>query len=158
MSIANWEACAVHFACAPMDIPIPTPTHIDVTEPVVSRVEVIGAPEISAPTEFEFFLTKGEVSNPKLVNVVNTGTGPLVWKLVRSDTWIKLSRANGVALGTDVGPLPSGFTFHVDTSDMEAGVHVGEIRIRSRMPNETKVIKIEVLVNIYTFIPGVIVN
>ena len=158
MSIANWEACAVHFACAPMDIPIPTPTHIDVTEPAASRAEVIGAPEISVLTEFEFFLTKGEVSNPRLVNVVNTGTGPLVWKLVRSDTWIKLSRANGVALGTDVGPLPSGFTFHVDTSEMEAGVHVGEIRIRSRMPNETKVIKVEVVVNIYTFIPGVIVN
>ncbi|MFQ5859450.1 MAG: hypothetical protein ACE5LU_27955 [Anaerolineae bacterium] len=155
LSLANWDACASNFDCAAMDIPIPTPTHIDVTTVSGSRSQAIGAPNLSVATSFAVNTFPGELSDPVTVTIRNTGTGPLVWRLSRSVTWIKLSPTQGVALGTDIGSQPSTFTFFVDARNLAIGTHSGQIRVESRMPNVSKIITVNVVVGHRSVVPGV---
>ena len=155
-SLAAWNACRDSFNCAGMDIdPIPSPTHIDVTTLSGSRSQAIGAPSLSVATSFRVNTFPGQTSESTSVTIRNTGTGPLVWRLSRSVTWIKLSPTQGVALGTDIGSQPSTFAFFVDASNLAIGTHSGQIRVESRMPNVSKIITVTVTVGHRSIVPGV---
>ncbi|MFQ5879383.1 MAG: hypothetical protein ACE5IZ_04300, partial [Dehalococcoidia bacterium] len=123
LNIANWDACEGSFDCAAMDIPIPNASHSDPTTISDDRSQAIGAPKLSVVTSFAVNTLAGETSDPVPVTITNTGTGPLVWRLSRSITWIKLSSTQGVALGTDIGSQPSTLTFFVDARNLAIGTH-----------------------------------
>ena len=125
-----WNACSGSFNCVGMDMPTPSPSHTDPTNTSLTRNQVIGAPTLSAsPGNVTLFAFPNTPSASASITISNIGTGPLVWRLSPSASWLKLSRIQGVSLGTDIGPRASSVTLRAD--GLPPGVYVGQVVIES---------------------------
>jgi len=115
-----------------MDIPTPNPAHQDPTGPGGNRSQVIGDPVIAYSTgSLSFVATPGGQSPGQALTIGNNGTGVLSWRLTTSAPWIRLSRAQGVALGSDLGKRDQTITVVADASSLLPGTHTGTINIES---------------------------
>jgi hypothetical protein len=132
-SLANWNACSGSKQCAGMDIPTPTPSHTDSTPASGDRSQALGTPKLAiSGSAFQMVLSEETQSDATTITVSNVGTGPLTWRLSPSVSWLKLSRIQGVSLGTDLGSAPASFQFSVDTRGLPPGNYGGKINLQSR--------------------------
>ena len=132
-SLSNWTACSSNRQCQGMDIPTPSPSHTDGTRVSGSRADAVGSPVLSvSPANVNVMLAMGETSAPTRITISNSGTGPLVWRLSPSTTWLRLSRIQGVALGRDIGSQPSTFDLTVDAAGLQPGSYYAEVILQSR--------------------------
>ena len=160
--LSAWIACTGSFDCAAMDLSTPQPSHNDPTvDPTTvggSRTDsdVLGSPVAGvSPTSVNLIVRPGEQSSLVTVIVSNSGTGPLVWRLSPSVSWVSLSPIRGVALGTDIGSQASAFTFFADTANLGPGIHSGKILVISRYPLNTAIeIDITLTVLLQSVVPG----
>jgi len=132
-SLSNWTACSSDRRCQGMDMPTPNPAHTDATPVTGTREAAVGAPVLSVgPAHVNVVMAVGETSAPTRVTISNTGTGPLTWRLSPSKTWLRLSRIQGVALGSDIGSRPSTVDLSVDATGLQPGSYYGEVILQSR--------------------------
>jgi hypothetical protein len=129
-SLSAWNTCAGSLDCAAMDIATPEPVHTDPTTVSGDRAQVIGTPALSVSPATVTLVAFPDIQSASVsVTISNAGTGPLIWHLSSSVPWLKLSRAQGVALGTDIGPEASSFTFYAD--GLPPGIYNGQITVES---------------------------
>ena len=129
-SLNSWNSCSVDHDCAAMDLATPSPSHTDPTTTSLTRSQVIGSPALSVtPGSVTLFASADTRSNSASFTISNAGTGPLVWRLSPSVSWLKVSRIQGVSLGTDIGSRASTVTLHA--GGLPPGVYVGQITIES---------------------------
>lgn len=141
--LSNWEACSKDSKCAGMDIDTPSPSHKDGASTDLTRAEVIGSPKMGvSKTSVELSAIHGSLSDPVAVAISNPGTGVLSVRIVRSDGWLRVSRRQGVALGTDLGPKNLGLTLRGAATSIPAGTHKGTVKVQSLYPNTTKTIDV----------------
>ena len=92
-----------------------------------------------------------------LFAIANSGTGPLAWRFSPSATWMRYSRFNGVALGSDIGAQPSAVTLFADASGLPLGSYTGTITVStlygSGSPKTINIITL--VVPQRAFVPGV---
>jgi hypothetical protein len=129
---SNWNDCSGGSNCAGMDIPTPNASHTDPTSTGVTRSQVIGSPSLSVSTGQITLVTIPPVINtPASLRISNAGTGPLAWRASMSASWLKVSRAQGVALGTDLGSQPSAVTVRADPAGLAPGKYTATLTIES---------------------------
>jgi hypothetical protein len=132
LRLENWDPCSQSRNCAPMDIPTPNPWHNDPTTPSVPREQVIGVPNIALSTRnMSFVASPGGQSASQTLLIGNSGTGVLPFKLTTSAPWIRPSRIQGIALGTDLGHVDHTMMVQVDASSLLPGTHTGHITVES---------------------------
>ena len=154
--LANWNDCAGSFECAGMDIPLPTPSHADPTVVSEDRSIAIGSPALSvSPLNITLTTDPGGQSGPVAVTVANSGTGPLAWRFSPSVTWMRFSRFNGVALGSDIGTQSSTVTLRADATGLPPGIYSGFVRVSSLYPQTSGTINVTLIVGQLTFVPGI---
>lgn len=153
--LSNWDACSGSFSCAGMDFPSPTPTHTDPTTASGSRSAAIGSPSMSIPSELTFSAQPGGQSSTISINIRNAGTGPMAWRFSPSVSWLRFSRTNGIALGSDIGSKPSTISVWADATGLPAGIYSGSILVSSLYPNATRSINVTLIIGDPSFIPGI---
>jgi len=123
LSTDKWNPCSYSLECAPLDIPTPAVINKDPTIPTGTRADVLGSPVLTASA------TSLDISNlppspgQSSFTITNTGTGVLAWRATSSASWLKLSALQGVALGSDLGSIPSTVGVQVDSGGLSsAGV------------------------------------
>ena len=127
-----WNACRGSFSCASMDIPTPNPSHTDPANTGLTRSQVIGSPKVSVSTGKITLVTIPPVQNvPASLIISNAGTGPLAWRASTSASWSKVSRAQGVALGADLGMQPSTVMVQADPTGLPPGKYTATLTIES---------------------------
>ncbi len=131
-SRSAWVACRGGFNCAGMDIPTPKPTHADPTGSPGDRGRVLGAPQLAvSPTTISLAAVPGGQSSTASITLSNAGSGPFVWRLTPSKSWLKLSRIEGVSLGADHGPRSQTITVHADARRLPPGTYGAQITVES---------------------------
>ncbi len=132
LKIANWAPCSQNLQCAPMDIPTPNPSHIDATASPASRATVVGSPAMSVSKgQLTFVTIPPTVNGDADVMIKNTGTGVLAWRATTTASWLKVSRYEGVALGSDLESLASTVTISTRTEQLPPGVYTADVKIES---------------------------
>lgn len=128
----NWDSCAYNLACAGMDMATPGPSHRDGTPLTVTRTQVIGSPSLSMSSGHIQVLAVPPVQ-PGTANLTisNAGTGVLAYRITSNVPWLRTSRYQGVALGSDLGGRQSSLTITTDTSALGPGRHTGRLTIES---------------------------
>ena len=130
LSLANWVACSGNGTCASMDLLTPNPSHTDPTDSSLNRSQVIGDPSLSVvPGAVKVVAFPGTPSSSASLTISNTGTGPLSWRVSSSTSWLKVSRMQGVSLGSDLGPQAFVITVHAEP--LPPGVHIAQITVES---------------------------
>ena len=156
-SLSSWNACSVNRQCAGMDMLTPAPSHTDPTTPSGSRNQAIGTPVLSvSPLSAVLAAVPDRESQSIAVNVVNSGTGPLAWRVSPSVTWLRLSGVNRLSLGTDAGSWSAPFQLSASAAGLEPGTYSGVLRISSLYPEVTKTINVTLIVAKSGFVPGVV--
>ncbi|MEE8369822.1 MAG: hypothetical protein V3S00_03515, partial [Dehalococcoidia bacterium] len=132
LQLENWNDCALSLECSAMDIPTPNPFHSDPIVPNVAREDLLGVPVLSISTSDLILLAiSGDDSSWESVTVFNPGTGVLAWRLSPSASWLKLSRVQGVSLGSDLGSRSQTFTVSADAGLLPPGIHQAQIVVES---------------------------
>ncbi len=130
LSDEAWNACRGSFNCVGMDMTTPSPSHTDPTTVSGDRAQVIGSPTLSvSPGGVTLSAFSDTRSANASLEISNVGTGPLAWRLTTTKSWLRLSRRQGVALGTDVGPGASIVTLHA--GGLPPGVYIDQITVES---------------------------
>lgn len=128
-SPSAWEACSQSLSCADMDFATPNPSHTDPKTPGVSRGDVLGNPKLA--------LSKGSISMvavPPAVEgtaslaIVNTGTGPLSWRVKSSASWLEAQRSQGVTPGSKSSTV----TVRANANGLTPGTYTAKLTIQSR--------------------------
>lgn len=97
-----------------------------------SRDEIIGVPSIFAsPANVEIVAVPGVSTGGATITILNSGSGVLVYRATATAPWIKLSRHQGLALGTDVGLKLSSLRVTADVNGLPPGEYSGEVIIDS---------------------------
>jgi hypothetical protein len=131
LSVNNWGACSQSAQCGAMDIPTPNTNHQDETEIVLEREEVIGEPVMQAtPSKIDLASTASS-QGKATVAVSNGGSGVLAFRVSVTAPWIKVSRTQGIALGSDIGVRTSSFVVEPVTAGLPQGVYKGDVVIES---------------------------
>lgn len=129
---SNWTACSQSANCASMDIPTPNTNHQDQTEIAAEREDVIGSPKTQVvPAKVDLVSIPGVSQGKTTVTVSNSGTGVLAFRVNVTAPWIKVSRTQGIALGSDLGVRKSSFTVETNTSGLAPGTYKGDVVIES---------------------------
>ncbi len=134
LKVENWNACSYEAQCAPMDIPTPNTNHTDPTAVTVTRTQLLGTPlaDVSgAGAAISLEALPGSESLAASVTIANHGSGVLAWRLSPSASWIKLSRVQGVSLGTDIGSVPQAVKIYADARDLTPGTYNGAVTVES---------------------------
>ncbi len=150
LKLENWNPCSFDAQCAAMDLPSPgaTPTStlgpdgqtpastgqtpVLSTATAVSRAEVIGSPVLNVSQDrLELAAVPPVQGSESPLTISNGGTGVLAWRATTSAPWLKLSRYQGVALGTDLNGQPSTITVGADAAGLPPGRHTAQINIES---------------------------
>ncbi len=132
LSLANWDACAYSLQCAAMDIPTPSPYHRDGTTLSITRSQVIGSPSLAlSRSSISLTSVPPTLSATTSLTVSNAGSGVLSYRIISSASWLRLSRHQGVALGSDLGGTASVTQVTANTSGLAPGRHTAQITIDS---------------------------
>ena len=132
LSAANWQACSVNYNCAAMDLPRPNPSNIDATALTVDRGQVLGFPTpFASPGTLSLSALQLTQSSSVPVAIGNSGTGALAWRLSTTAPWIRLSRVQGVSVGSDLGSIPLSVSVWADAQNLPARIHKGDIIVES---------------------------
>lgn len=133
LSIENWNPCSQNVQCAPMDMPTPNPANQDPTPLTVTREQVIGSPALGVSSSAVSLIAQPTgVSESTAVTIWNVGTGVLTWRLSTATPWLRLSRLQGVSLGSDLGAESRGFGIWADASSLPPGAYTGQVTIESK--------------------------
>lgn len=136
LAVSNWTACSQSGDCAAMDIPTPNTSHEDTTEITFERNDVIGLPEVQAsPSKIDLVTIPGVSQGKTTVTVSNKGSGLLAFRVSVTAPWIKVSRPQGVALGSDLGVRNSTFVVETNTAGLVPGTYTGDVVIESLYAN-----------------------
>jgi hypothetical protein len=131
-NLSNWNDCSGGSNCAGMDIPTPNASHTDPTNTGVTRSQVIGSPSLSVSTgKITLVTIPPVIITPASLWISNAGTGPLVWRASTSASWLKVSRAQGVALGTNLGNQPSVVAVWAHPAGLAPGKYTATLSIES---------------------------
>lgn len=142
------------FPYAHMDIPSPTPFHLDETPqpPASLRDTIVGNPAIavSDPT-LNIGYTDEAGSTTEIIDVFNTGSGVLAWYAIPSASWLSIVPYTGVAVGLDYECNPGvdcdragHLEVTVDPSLLPAGVTEGQIVLQALGTSQQQVITVRV--------------
>ena len=133
LSLSNWSACSRDLNCAAMDIPSPSPFHVDPTDQPSDEAvdELLGAPVVAA--------SHGLVRNlTNQVTIYNVGNGVLPWRAKPAQNWITVDKQGGVAISEHVecstgAPCERSptLTIRVNASRLPAGRPVGWVDVES---------------------------
>ena len=137
-----------------MDIPSPTPFHLDNTPqpPASLRDVIVGDPTIavSDPT-LSIGFTEEAGSTTEIVDVFNTGSGVLAWYAIPSAPWLSVLPYTGVAVGLDYECNPGAacdraghLEVTVDPNLLPAGVTEGQIVVQGLGTSQQHVITVRV--------------
>ena len=141
--LANWDAfnsCAFSLQCASMNIPTPNPWHVDPTVPSVPREQVIGVPTVALSAgSLSLSALPGGESLATGLTIANAGSGVLNWRARTSASWLRISRLQGVSLGSDLGATQSVISVQASAAGLPAGTHGAEITIESLYAHGTPV-------------------
>lgn len=142
------------FPYSRMDIPSPTPFHIDNTPrpDAALRDVIIGEPVIAvSDPELEIGYTEDSGPTTRTVDVFNTGSGVLAWYAVPSGSWLSVLPYTGVAVGLDYECNPGAacdraghIEVTVDPELMPPGVTEGRIVLQALGTDQQQVIKVDV--------------
>jgi hypothetical protein len=147
-ALDSWRSCSISRKCAAMDLPTPSRSHKDSASTSLTKSQVIGSPKIKAsPTGIELSSIHGGTSVPVALTISNPGSGVLAWLVTANEPWLKLSRQQGVSLGSDLGPESFNVKVRAKATSIPAGTHTATVKLRSHYPNET--IKIKVTFNVF---------
>jgi hypothetical protein len=142
-SLQAWDACSGSFDCDDMDLARPSPSHTDPTSTGLTRAQVIGSPGLSVSrTSVELSAVHGDVSQPISLTIANPGSGVLAFHVAPSSSWLKLSRRQGVSLGSDLGSRNFTLTVRAAATNISAGTHTASIKVESLYPSATKVVNV----------------
>jgi hypothetical protein len=132
LSVDNWTACSQSLQCAAMDIPTPNTNHHAQVQSVPSRENVIGSPVVRvSPSSLNLVWIPGVREGSGTVTVSNSGTGVLAYRVTTTASWLKISRSQGVSLGTDLGSRSSSFGVRTSTGQLLPGTYRADIVIES---------------------------
>jgi hypothetical protein len=132
LSVSNWTACSQYLQCAAMDIPTPNTNHQAQVQSVPSRENVIGAPVVRvSPASLNLVWIPGVREGSGTVTVSNSGTGVLAYRVKTTASWLRVTRSQGVSLGTDLGSRSSSFGVRTSTGGLLPGTYRAEIVIES---------------------------
>ena len=155
-SLANWTACSADGECAGMDFPTPSPSHTESTTPSGSKNQAIGTPVLSvSPLSVILTAVPGHESGSVAINVTNSGTGPMAWRVSPSVAWLKFSGVSRLSLGNDLGSWNSPFRLSARAAGLGAGTYSGVVRVSSLYPQVTRTINVTLIVAKSGFVPGV---
>ncbi|MDP2950086.1 MAG: transglycosylase SLT domain-containing protein, partial [Chloroflexota bacterium] len=141
-----------------MDIPRPAGAHADSTPTGGDRSKVVGSPKLEvSTTNIELGGRPEGLSQPQVATISNSGTGILVWTATSSASWLQLSAAQGLALGTDLGRVTSPLTIQANMAGLPRGRYVGTITLEAPYAaGGPKTITVTVSSLTQSFVPGVI--
>ena len=131
-NLNSWNACSVSRDCAAMDLATPSPSHTDPTTTGLTRSQVIGSPSLSVSSGQITLVTVPSVQSTSASLVIsNAGTGPLSWRASVSASWLRVSPAQGVALGADLGSQASAMTVQANPTGLLPGKYTAKLTIES---------------------------
>ncbi|MBI3934097.1 MAG: hypothetical protein HY316_05350, partial [Acidobacteria bacterium] len=143
LSLSSWSACSGSGNCAAMDLATPNPWHKDPTTTSVTASQLLGSPKIgTSATSIELSATHGGASLLVPLTIKNPGSGVLSWRLSRSDSWLRLSRRQGVSLGADLGTFNTTVNIRGVATSIPAGTHNATIKVESLYPLKTTTINV----------------
>jgi len=130
-SLSAWNACSVNRQCAGMDLPAPTSPHTDPTAATVNRNSALGTPRLLLSTgQISLVTIPPVVNTPGSLGIVNTGTGPLSWRISSSASWLNPA-IQGIALGTNLGSRPSSVTVQANPQGLAPGKYSATLTVDS---------------------------
>ena len=130
LDINNWNACSFELQCAALDIPTPADAHTVTTLPSVDRATLLGAPALAPDPASIALSTETGIAQASLA-VPNAGTGLGVWRVRPGQTWLKVSRVEGISQGADVGGYSTQLILDIDLSTAPGGDHFASVLVDS---------------------------
>ncbi|MEE8347356.1 MAG: hypothetical protein V3S20_08420, partial [Dehalococcoidia bacterium] len=138
-SLNSWNSCSIDRNCAAMDLATPSPSHTDPTTTSLTRSQVIGSPSLSvSTTNIGLAALHGDESQAVSLTIANPGSGVLDVRISLSNSWLKVSRRQGVSLGSDLGAKNFTVTVRGVAGSIPAGTHTATIKVQSLYPSTTK--------------------
>ena len=142
-SLSSWNSCSVDRDCAAMDLATPSPSHTDPTTTSLTRSQVIGSPSLSvSTTNIQLAALHGDESQAVSLTIANPGSGVLNVLVSPSISWLKISRRQGVSLGSDLGAENFTVTVRGVAGSISAGTHSATIKVQSLYPSTTKTVNV----------------
>ena len=151
-----------------MDMPSPSPTHEDETpKPAASSLyTILGQPRLGVSNTSISLVKRdnGSVA-PAEIAVSNRGTGVLSWSAKSSASWLTVSTAAGVAIGSDVFCAAGAackrdgvITLTVNPASLPRSNQRATVRIIAPQTGETQTITVTISSSIRMGLPGVAKN
>jgi len=151
-----------------MDMPSPPPFHLDPTpapNPAL-RLKILGSPVLGlSKTTAKVGFSPESGSTVEQVEVLNTGTGVLVWYAIASEPWVVLKPYTGGAVGADLPCAPDApckraatLEISVDATKAPKGRRTVAVLVRSLATNQSMVIQVEITNVTRLGVPGVVRN
>ena len=142
-NLANWNSCSIDRNCAAMDLATPNPSHTDPTNTSLTRSQVIGSPALRvSAANIELAAVHGDKSQPVSLTIANSGSGVLNVRISPSNSWLKVSRRQGVSLGSDLGTKNFTVTVRGVAGSLPVGTHNATIKVQSLYPPTTKTVNV----------------
>ncbi|MEX0682182.1 MAG: hypothetical protein WD904_01345 [Dehalococcoidia bacterium] len=133
LSLENWNPCSYNLNCAAMDMPTPNTWHTDATVLNVTRDQILGTPTMSLSSGgANVSLDSTTTATTVGFDVINAGTGVLGYQALSDSSWLKVSPAAGVALGSDLGARNGAITVTVNATGMTPGNYTAHVTLSSR--------------------------
>jgi hypothetical protein len=97
LNVNNWNACSAELQCASMDIPTPSDSHTDGSQPAIDRTTLLGLP-LTDPEPNFVELNLSSTTAQTSLTIANPASGLLAWRAQSSQPWLTVSRYQGISM------------------------------------------------------------